>query len=616
MTARHAWTLLAAVLLAAASRMDAAVADVPSTKSLVVRADAADNELWWHHAIFYQIYPRSFMDSNGDGIGDLNGITSRLEYLKDIGVRGVWLSPFYPSPQKDFGYDISDFKNVDPTYGTLADFQEMTKKAHDLELKVVVDLVPNHSSDKHEWFEKSVNREGKYTDYYVWADGKMVNGVRQPPNNWVSHFRFSAWEWNEQRGQYYLHQFVKEQPDLNYRSADVVQEMKDVYTFWMNQGVDGFRVDALPFLFEDAALPDEPLNTNQTDPEITKDDYDFYWHPYTMDDDGTYDMLQQWREVVDKHPDNMPRVIMTECYTTFPNTMRYYGTKERPGASFPFNFQFISNLDKSSSATDIKWQIDQWMNAMDDTRWPNWVIGNHDNPRVATRYPNMADAMNMISLTLPGTAMTYYGEELGMTDAFITWAQTKDPSGINAGPNRYLKTTRDPCRTPMQWDNTTPSAGFSTSHETWMPTNPNYWQLNVEAEKKDPKSHLNIYKDLTAARQTDTLKKGALATKVLKDDVLVITRSLQDKDTYITVVNVGSWAQTIESNDLLANAKLTVYSASASSSLNKGDAFSSVTLRPKTGFVVTTGSVTVSSASTAQTAVLLSVVLAFLGQLL
>ncbi|KAJ1528710.1 hypothetical protein ONE63_007103 [Megalurothrips usitatus] len=590
---RRAHATLAVALSLAALAVMTTMASPPKRMLLAGSKATAEEELWWHHAVIYQIYPRSFKDSNGDGVGDLQGIISKLDYLKDIGVGAVWLSPIYPSPQKDFGYDISNFKDVDPVYGTLADFDELIKKTHDLGMKVVVDLVPNHSSDEHEWFVNSAKGDSKYKDYYIWRDGKKnadgtpeldENGKPKPPNNW-----FSAWEYNENRKQFYLHQFAVGQPDLNYGNEAVVQEIKDVFTFWMERGVDGFRVDALPFLFETDYDKDEPENPHK-DSDLTTDDYDYFTHPYTMDMDGTYDMLQQWREVVDKFHDGKPRVIMTECYTNFENTIRYYGTKERPGAHFTFNFQILSYLSKASNATDFKNIIDQWMEQMNDWRWPNWVIGNHDNSRVATRFPNMADAMNMISLTLPGTAMTYNGEELGMTDTYITWEQTKDPSGLNAGKEKYLTASRDPVRTPHQW-NDSPNAGFSTNATTWMPTNPNYWQVNVVKEQANPKSHLNVYKDLVATRSTETMKQGELKTAVLEDDILVITRSLNDHETYITLVNFGSWVKTIKTKDL-SSQSLKVYAAGDSSTLSKGaDALSEVTLRPKEGLVLTTGAV-------------------------
>lgn len=607
--------LLLALMASTAESSPASSATSASSGSTVLVKDvAADNEEpWWHHAVIYQIYPRSFKDSNGDGLGDIKGITSELQYLHDIGVTAVWLSPFYPSPQADFGYDISDFKNVDPNYGTLDDFAEMVKKTHDLGMKVVVDLVPNHSSDEHEWFKASAKGDDKYKDYYVWGvgTGTGADGKPNPPNNWVSHFRKSAWEWNEERKAYYLHQFAVKQPDLNYRNPAVVQEMKDVFTFWMEQGVDGFRVDALPFLFETADLTqDEPKAVNPS-PDLDEMDYDFYTHPLTMDYPETYDMLHQWRELVDNFSEEK-RVIMTECYTTFDKTIEYYGTKEKLGAHFTFNFQLITSLNKSSLATDFKKTIDTWMMAMGDWRWPNWVIGNHDNSRVATRYPEMADAMNMISLTLPGTAMTYNGEELGMTDAFISWSQTKDPQALNTDPTRYLRVSRDPCRTPMQWDDTT-SAGFSTSASTWMPTNPNYYELNVKKELATPKSHINVYKDLTSARKTETMKNGDYSTAVIGENVLAITRSLKDADTYITLVNVGSWEETVKSASLSQSA-LKVYTAGVNSKLTKGSALpESFVIRPKEGVVLTTGNPNGGSAApTVQAAMLLTLLLPLL----
>ncbi|KAK3926718.1 Maltase A1 [Frankliniella fusca] len=606
---------LALSLALMASAADASPASSSASSAFAVnkKVGADQDEPWWHHAVIYQIYPRSFKDTNGDGLGDIKGITSELEYLRDIGVTAVWLSPFYPSPQADFGYDISNFKDVDPAYGTLEDFDEMVKKAHSLGMKVVVDLVPNHSSDEHMWFKESAKGTEKYKDYYVWSEGtKDKDGKPVPPNNWVSHFRGSAWTWNDERKAFYLHQFAVKQPDLNYRNPAVVQEMKDVFTFWMERGVNGFRVDALPFLFETQDLSQDELPVEHPSIDLDKNDYDYYTHPYTMDYPDTYDMLHQWRELVDNFNEDK-RVIMTECYTTFDKTIEYYGTKDKLGAHFTFNFQLITTVNKSSDAKDFKHSIDQWMKAM-DWRWPNWVIGNHDNSRVATRYPEMADAMNMISLTLPGTAMTYNGEELGMTDAFIRWDQTKDPQAVNAGPEKYLRVSRDPCRTPMQWDDTT-SAGFSTNSNTWMPTNPNYYELNVKKELATPKSHLNIYKDLTEARKTETMRNGKLETAVLGENVLQITRSLENADTYITLVNMGSWEERVKTEALTNKGTLKVYTASVNSKLSKGATVpDNFVIRPKEAVVLTTGEA--SGGTSAATTVQAGILLALLSPLL
>jgi len=359
-----------------------------------------------------------------------------------------------------------------------------------------------------------------------------------------------------------------------------------VFNFWMEHGVDGFRVDALPFLFEisDVFGKDEPKADNPSS-DLDENDYDFYTHPYTMDLNETYDMLAQWRQVVDQFPDKKPRAVITECYTNFENTIKYYGTQEKLGAHFTFNFQLISYANKSSTAAQFKFYIDQWMGAMGTWRVPNWVIGNHDNSRVATRFPNLADGMNMISLTLPGTAMTYNGEEIGMTDAFIRWEETVDPQALNEGPDKFDRVSRDKCRTPMQWNDTT-SAGFSTNATTWMPTNPNYWDLNVEKQLKADRSHLKVYKDLAEARNHETMRGPNYSTEVVAGDVLMIKRFLDKSDTFITLVNVGSWEKKINTADICATS-CKVYTASVNSKMTKGETVAAtISLRPKEGVVL------------------------------
>ena len=371
---------------------------------------------WWKTASFYQIYPRSFKDSDGDGIGDLNGIREKLPYLKEIGIKAFWMSPIFKSPMADFGYDISDFYSIQPEYGSMADFENLVKKAKELELKVILDFVPNHSSDENDWFKKSVERVKGFENFYIWHPGKInPNNATDrplPPNNWISIFRGSAWEWNDKRKEYYLHQFTKKQPDLNYRNPSVVEQMKDVLNFWMDKGVDGFRIDAVPSLFEvkpdaNGNFPDEPLSGNTNDP----DDWNFLVHIYTQDQDDTIDMVYQWRATLDnyqKERGGEDRVIMTEAYSAIDIVMKYYGNGSQEGAHMPFNFQFITTFFNSSNAGDLQKTIDYWMTNMPQGRVANWVMGNHDQHRVGTRIgEDKIDIMNMILMTLPGISVTY-----------------------------------------------------------------------------------------------------------------------------------------------------------------------------------------------------------------
>ncbi|XP_043664362.1 maltase 1-like, partial [Vespula pensylvanica] len=461
----------------------------------------------YKNSLIYQIYPRSFKDSNGDGIGDLNGITSKLEHIAEIGADALWLSPIYTSPQADFGYDIANFTDVNPEYGTLDDFDKLVAKAKSLGLKVILDYVPNHSSHEHEWFKKSVQRIKPYDDYYIWRNATYVNGTRQPPNNWLSVFGGSAWEWNEQRKQYYFHQFVAGQPDLNYRNKDLDQEMKDVYSFWMDRGVEGFRIDAINHMFEDPRFLDEP-SANR--PDLPPDDYDTLDHIYTKNLNETYDVLASWRKLLDQHSNKTKgdyKMFLTEAYTDFDLTVRYY----KSGSTVPFNFMFISDLNNASSAPDFKRFIDRWMNNIPSKDYvANWVVGNHDNHRAPSRFgKERADELNILSMILPGVSVVYNGDEIGMLDRDFTYEETVDPAGCQAGPDRYYLKSRDPERTPFQWDNST-SAGFSTSNKTWLPVHSNYKTLNLALQKNSPISHYKVFKALAALKKKPIIAHGSL----------------------------------------------------------------------------------------------------------
>lgn len=344
-------------------------------------AQLHNNIDWWQTASFYQIYPRSFKDSNGDGIGDLNGITEKLTYLNEIGVQGFWLSPIFKSPMADFGYDISDFYNIQPEYGTMEDFDRLVARATELNLKVILDFVPNHSSDENEWFIKSAARDPEYEDFYVWHPGRpnpTDPSKPLPPNNWISVFRFSAWTWNEQRKEYYLHQFLFKQPDLNYRNPKVVEKMKSVLKFWLDRGVAGFRIDAVPHLFEVARnengnFPDEPISGETNDPN----DWNYLKHIYTTNQNETLDMVYQWRALLDEYQLNNggdTKIMMTEAYTSIETTMKYYTNGTVNGSHIPFNFYIITDLSNSSNAYDFKRVTDIWMNNIPKGYSANWVV--------------------------------------------------------------------------------------------------------------------------------------------------------------------------------------------------------------------------------------------------
>ncbi|XP_046471317.1 alpha-glucosidase-like isoform X2 [Neodiprion pinetum] len=529
---------------------------------------------WWQTMALYQIYPRSFKDSDGDGIGDLAGIENKLQHLVDTGIDAVWISPFYESPMVDFGYDISNFTAIDPIFGTMDDFDNLVAMAKSLGLKVIMDLVPNHSSDEHEWFINSLASIDPYTDYYIWMNGtELENETIAPPNNWVSGFGGYAWTWRVERQAYYLHQYTEEQPDLNYRNEYVVQEMKDIMEFWLDRGIDGFRVDSIMTLFEDATFPDEPLSGTTDDPT----DYDYLLHYYTLDQIETYEMVAQWRELLDDYAfktDNVTRIMMTEVYSNLSMTLLYYDY----GAHFPFNFRFIRSVDSSSTAQEVKeLAIDAWLDNLPGNATADWVMGNHDNSRVASRYTSeQVDALNMINLLLPGASVTYYGEEIGMEDQWISWEDTVDPQACNQDEDSYESYSRDPARTPMQWDATT-SAGFSTNESTWLPVNSNYLTLNLAAQIDADVSHYKVFQDLTTLRKETVIQEGTVNVQLLSDNVICFSRELESssEDAVFVLTNFANNTETV-SLDVFENApdSLVVSIASVNSTLTAGTAVS------------------------------------------
>jgi alpha-glucosidase len=440
---------------------------------------------WWQTGVVYQIYPRSFQDSNGDGIGDLRGIAARLDHLTTLGADAVWISPIFPSPMADFGYDVSDYCGVHPDFGTLADFDALVAAAHARGLKVILDYVPNHTSDRHAWFlESRSSRINPKRDWYVWRDGKPDGSA---PTNWVSEFGGPAWTFDEATGQFYYHAYLKEQPDLNWRNPEVREAMLDVLRFWFERGVDGFRVDAIHQLFESAELRDNPPNPD--------------WRPgmsparsliraYTMDQPEVHDAIAAMRRVADEYSG---RVMIGEAYLPIDRLMAYYGV-DLTGFHLPFNFHLISTPWQPVALAAL---IDAYEAALPPGGWPNWVLGNHDRSRVATRLgPAQARIAAMLLLTLRGTPTLYQGEEIGMNDVPIPPEKVQDPWEKNV-PGLGLG--RDPERTPMQWD-AGPNAGF-TRGEPWLPVSSDYTAMNVAAQTADPRSMLSLYRALLRLRR-------------------------------------------------------------------------------------------------------------------
>ncbi|KAJ8250646.1 hypothetical protein COCON_G00225680 [Conger conger] len=425
---------------------------------------------WWQSSAVYQIYPRSFKDSDNDGVGDLKGIKEKLDHFDYLNIKAIWISPFYKSPMKDFGYDIEDFREIDPLFGTMKDFEDLLNAMHDKGLKLIMDFIPNHTSDKHKWFLLSQNRTSRYEDYYIWANCTPF----APPNNWVSVFGNSSWTYDEARGQCYLHQFLKEQPDLNFRNPLVRQEMKAIMQFWLDKGVDGFRMDAVKHMLEAAHLRNEPQVDPDMPPEDVNSEFDLY-HDYTTSQLGLHDILRNWRVEMDRYSrePGRYRFMVTESYDyeEIEKTMMYYGTETVKESDFPFNFYLI-DLPQQLSGEGAFSLVNRWMTNMPKGKWANWVVGNHDKPRIASSAGRAyTRVINMLLLTLPGTPTTYYGEEIGMENVNVT--EIQDPFG-KFNPNA----SRDPQRSPMQW-NAEPYAGFSRN-ETWLPIHPDYATVNVE----------------------------------------------------------------------------------------------------------------------------------------
>lgn len=565
---------------------------------------------WWQTAAFYQIYPRSFKDSNGDGVGDLNGIAEQLPYLKELGITATWLSPIFTSPMADFGYDIANFTEIAPIFGTMADFEHLMEVAKKLDIKIILDFVPNHSSDECEWFRRSAARDPEFKDFYVWHPGRMENGNRHPPSNWISVFRGSAWQWHEGRQEFYLHQFVKKQPDLNYRNPKVRETMSNVLRFWLGKGVAGFRIDAVPHVFEIAPdnqnqYRDEPRNDWDNDPE----DYGYLQHIYTKDQPETIDLVYSWRAVLDAHQrehGGEDRILMAETYSPIDIVMQYYGNATAEGAQLPFNFLLISELSNSSNAHAYEGTVLKWLQHMPKGRTANWVLGNHDQPRVGSRLGrDRVDMLNMLTATLPGASVTYQGEELGMTNVWISWKDTVDPSACNTNPSIYEQYSRDPERTPFQWTDAQ-DAGFSNASKTWLPIAVDYKEVNVEQERQKPLGHLNVFKQLWQLRkQSQTLKRGETEVKALSDAVLAVKRYLERDSTYLTLLNIYDGVETINLlqsfPDLPPQLKVVV--VTERSQVKVGDLVNSTSLQlqPKDSLVLQTTSSYYSYATNGET---------------
>ncbi len=489
---------------------------------------------WWQRSVVYQIYPRSFADANSDGIGDLQGIIQKLDYLNDgtpnsLGIEAIWLSPFYPSPMADFGYDVADYCDVDPMFGTLADFDQLVSAAHKRGIKIIIDYVPNHTSDQHKWFlESRSSRDNPKRDWYIWRDAKPDGS---PPNNWGSFFGGPAWTFDQATGQYYMHQFVKEQPELNWRNPEVQAAMLDVLRFWMKRGVDGFRMDVVGLIIKDKELRDNPPDPN-ANPNLPPNDlFSRQLHIYNGDQAEVHEMIKAIRATLDEFDD---RCGIGELWGPMDRWVRYYG-ENGDELQLPFNFRLMS---QPWSAKAMRASVDEMEAALPNFAWPNYVLGNHDQIRLATRFGGQAQARlaGMMLLTLRGTPTTYYGDELGLENGKILPHQMQDPQGINLGIER----TRDVARTPMQWDST-PFAGFSTV-EPWLPVSEDYSTRNVAAQSTQPQSILSFYRKLSWMRRgSPALLGGSYHPLDVTEDTFAYLREV-DGERKLVVLNFAAEA--------------------------------------------------------------------------
>lgn len=469
---------------------------------------------WWQRGLIYQVYPRSFKDANGDGVGDLAGLIEKLDYLSWLGVDALWLSPIYPSPQADCGYDVSDYNDIDPVYGTLEEFDRLVAEAHRCGLRLLLDFVPNHTSDQHPWFlEARRSTDSAKRNWYIWRDARPDGS---PPNNWLSNFGGSAWQWDETTRQFYYHAFLKEQPDLNWRNPEVQQAMLDVMRFWLDRGVDGFRVDVLWGIVKDEQFRDNPPNPD--------------YHPslpphyqqlstYSADRPEVHAIIQRMRALMDGYQD---RLMVGEIYLPVDRLVTYYGAGGDE-AHLPFNFQLIR---MPWDAKLVREAIERYESALPRHGWPNWVLGNHDRPRLASRVgPAQARVAAMLLLTLRGTPTLYYGDELGMANVPIPPGRVQDGFEKNL-PG--LGFGRDPFRTPMQWDQA-PYAGFTTG-TPWLPVEAEFLTRNVEVQRHDPGSMLSFYRRLIELRKDiPALSVGSYRTVPGDEDLLCYVREIGDE---------------------------------------------------------------------------------------
>jgi alpha-glucosidase len=525
----------------------------PNRAHTGVASDNSERD-WWKNAVIYEIYPRSFQDSNGDGIGDLNGITQQLDYLQKLGVDAIWLTPCFPSPQVDFGYDVSDYRTIDPQYGSLADFDRLVAEANKRRIRVVLDMVMNHTSDQHKWFLESRSSDtNPYRDWYVWRDGKgqTAASAGEPPNNWLSNFGHSAWQWDEKTRQYYYHKFYIQQPDLNWNNPAVHQAFKDIITFWLNRGVAGFRFDAIGTLFEDPTFADADILRDKNGNPLINDYGDVRVDgSKTGSLPGVHTVMQEMRAHMDTFPSRTfpgTRVLIGE--TNLPNITelsKIYGSIYKPEFHLPMDMQFayVDKMDVAAFRQKIT-EIETGIGG----NTPLLLFDNHDRPRLDVRYGDgvhdveIQRALATVLFMTRGVSLFYYGDEIGMkTTPPARKEDVKDPIGITGWPKQK---GRDGERTPMQWD-AGANAGF-TKGLSWLPVPPSSVEVNVKSEESDPESLLAWYRALIHLKKSNpaTMRGSNTMLDTANTKVLSWSRQTPDAPTVVVSVNFTAGPQTV-----------------------------------------------------------------------
>ena len=500
---------------------------------MAAAAPPASGELaWWRGAVIYQIYPRSFRDTNGDGIGDLAGIVERMDYIADLGVDGIWISPFFTSPMKDFGYDVADYFGIDPSFGSFADFDRIIEKAHSLGLKVIIDQVYSHTSDEHAWFQESrADRTNPKADWYVWADAKHDGS---PPSNWQSVFGGSAWQWDGPRKQYYLHNFLTSQPDLNVHNRDVQDALLDVARFWLARGVDGFRLDALNFAMHDPEMRDNPPSGLPL--ELVTRPFDMQERRYNQSHPDIVAFLERIRATIDEFPG---RFTVAEVGGPEPLAEMKAFTQggKRIDSAYNFDFLYAPQL----TASGVRASLAQW-SGEDGEGWPSWAFSNHDAPRAVSRWtrdgdqPRAARLSLLLLLALRGNPIIYQGEELGLPQGEVAFEDLLDPEAIANWPHTL---GRDGARTPMPWQAGAPQAGFSSADRTWLKRDPAHAALAVDQQAESPQSTLSYTRQLLALRRhLGAVVAGDITLLDTPDEVLAFVRG-GGEDAVLCAFNLG-----------------------------------------------------------------------------